>query len=559
MQPSGRTMPYSAAAAIACADLRSPGARPHTRPRAVQVRRWRSGPAARCRSIARRNWTAPGRCEALKCSDAKAGLDKCRGIDRARLPVKMLPATEMATDQWVSKTDLVRFVRCPLMFWLIDTGRISQEAVVPQMLVDHGRRFEWLVRSLAAPLPPGADVLRYSVPVLGWPGDIIRNEALKIYGKPDGVVPDGGAMIPVEIKSHRSVKPMDRLELGFYWLLLDVMRIRKDVEPAGWIYLRGDRPWKPLRVSLSRSVFDEVLGILDAIRSVRNQRAAPGPCRCGKCPPYAVSNVEGEAMRRGDLECVRGIRRKRASQLMALGIRSYWELAEADPEAIASSMKGVSVEEVEMWRRHARSLLSGVPVVFGTEPFPSGDLLALDCEYHTVGQEGIWMVGLCVVRGSRRRYRIFLCESPEREKWLLTQLADAMARHPDLQVVTWNGASSDVPQLSKRAQELRVAGITEALEERHVDVLQLLLRNVRLPITRYSLDNVAEYLGIRRSGKCRIYDGLQANGVYQQFLTARGAKRNALRRDLLNYSREDLKLLVGVISRLPKLREGTIA
>lgn len=212
-----------------------------------------------------------------------------------------------------------------------------------------------------------------------------------------------------------------------------------------------------------------------------------------------------------------------------------------------------------MWQRHAESLLCDAPVVFGREPFPSGDLLALDCEYHTVGREGIWMIGLCVVRGSRRRYRIFLCESPGRERWILAQLADAIARHPDLQVVTWNGTSSDVPQMRKRAEELRVVGITEALEERHVDVLQLVLRNVRLPITHYRLDDIARYLGIRRSRKCRIYDGLQANGVYLEFLGARGAKRDALRRDLLNYSREDLKLLVGVISRLAKLKEGAVA
>src|SRR4029453_7333515 len=34
---------------------------------------------------------------------------------------------------WVSKTDMTRYVRCPYAFWLLDTGQIDQADVIGEL------------------------------------------------------------------------------------------------------------------------------------------------------------------------------------------------------------------------------------------------------------------------------------------------------------------------------------------------------------------------------------------------------------------------------------------
>lgn len=57
-------------------------------------------------------------------------------------------------EQWVSKTDLSRWYRCPFAFWLLDSGQLTFPETVSafQMsLIRAGQDYQDLVEQSAAP------------------------------------------------------------------------------------------------------------------------------------------------------------------------------------------------------------------------------------------------------------------------------------------------------------------------------------------------------------------------------------------------------------------------
>jgi hypothetical protein len=78
------------------------------------------------------------------------------------------------------------------------------------------------------------DVIVYNVPDY-------RNNGLQIHGRPDGIDGAEGALIPIEMKSHRDVQRTDELELVFYWMLLDPFRTRDPGKPRGYIISEAGR------------------------------------------------------------------------------------------------------------------------------------------------------------------------------------------------------------------------------------------------------------------------------------------------------------------------------
>ncbi|HZZ65651.1 MAG TPA: hypothetical protein VFE17_09145, partial [Candidatus Baltobacteraceae bacterium] len=65
---------------------------------------------------------------------------------------------------------------------------------------------------------------------------LLENEELQLFGKPDGIETACGLLVPLEVKSHRRPKFTDRLELAFYWMVLEAYRMRK-AEPYGVLIL----------------------------------------------------------------------------------------------------------------------------------------------------------------------------------------------------------------------------------------------------------------------------------------------------------------------------------
>ena len=106
---------------------------------------------------------------------------------------------------WVSKSDLISFLRCPYAFWQIDSGALRREEALDELssqLIEQGREFHAAVASLAQPLAEPADLpalLAQEVTLIGVP--VMENRELKIVGARDGLITAGGALLPIKAKS----------------------------------------------------------------------------------------------------------------------------------------------------------------------------------------------------------------------------------------------------------------------------------------------------------------------------------------------------------------------
>ena len=130
-------------------------------------------------------------------------------------------------------------------------------------------------------------------------------------------------------------------------------------------------------------------------------------------------------------------------------------------------------------------------------------------------------------------------------------LADLLAVHPGLAVVTWNGRGADLPILTIAAGRCGAEALVEELLGRHVDLFDWQRRNLMLPVMDFGLKELTETIGvIRESG---VSSGGKADAMRNRY------RRNgdiAIRDQLLDYSREDVDGLVQLTEFLRGLAAG---
>ncbi len=112
---------------------------------------------------------------------------------------------------WVSKTDIIRYHRCPYAFWLIDTGQVSfaeQFSPFTAAIVEAGVAFEDdVVGSVPdAPNKPLEELFKEDHRLLRTPR--FENNELRIFGIPDGIDTAQGLLAPSQVcglsPKHRS-------------------------------------------------------------------------------------------------------------------------------------------------------------------------------------------------------------------------------------------------------------------------------------------------------------------------------------------------------------------
>jgi predicted RecB family nuclease len=459
--------------------------------------------------------------------------------------------------RWVSKTDLTTYVRCPYAFWLLHRGVITRDQLVDELqarLLTEGAEFQDHVE---AELPTVAGdllaLLSRDAPLLGTP--LFENRRLMIYGRPDGVEPAGGALLPVEIKSHKDVEPSDKLELAFYWLLLEPLRKRSVAEPRGVLLLRRDGEPERVEVALSPYHFERVRDLLGEIRQARAEGVRPRVCGCNVCSRAVKEHVLRDATRNDDLTLLWDVGAHRARLLERLGVSTCKQLLCGDAAELAERLRArkhyVSIAQVERWQHHARAYAMRGPVFFG-DSWPIGPrFIALDLEYFQ-GPDGlIWLIGGSVVDGQESTPFSFWADTLEQERLALRGLSVILDQHRDAPLVTWAGTGADIPNLRHASSR---AGLKKlrAVSERHVDLFQYATKSFRLPFPNLGLKEVAEYFGIPRVSA--ISSGLEALGRYEEYRRTRSAgKGRQLRAELEDYNRDDVVCLVAIAERLRAL------
>lgn len=160
----------------------------------------------------------------------------------------------------------------------------------------------------------------------------------------------------------------------------------------------------------------------------------------------------------------------------------------------------------------------------------------------------LWLAGVSVVTDGGMTHQ-FLAdkESIASERLAVAFLADVLGPHRDLPVVTWSGESADCPVLRKAAAR---CGMADPMEGRwHVDLYRFAERALRLPTPRLKLKDLADYFQIPRRDD--IESGTQAVMTFKRLVaTSNGQQRRRLEKQLLDYNKDDIDVLVGVTDEL---------
>ncbi len=469
----------------------------------------------------------------------------------------------MADDNftWVSKTDVTQFVRCPFAFSLLDAGEIAFEDTIDEIkagLLAGGYEFEEFVESALPAVdlsfPEVLAALEPGTTLFGTPD--FRNDELRIHGRPDGIVGADGALLPIEIKSHKHVQPLDELELAFYWLLLAPYRNDFDEVPEGRLVLRRDGEPVTVPVRITQDRLDRAAYLIECVRHARVYGVAPRICRCRVCSVLRRDEVLESVTRRRDPTMVYGVAGVYANLLDRFGIKSWESLVDCDTNALAAKFAAagypsVTSRIVERWVLHARSFQSQAPVLADTAVGIGVDdkYIALDLEY----DEWVWLIGACVVVGEEREYHFLWADSPEDELTNLKRLFGLVSERAGFPVITWSGTTADIPSLRKAADRHAVYEDLKPVIAAHRDIFRWAENNLRIPVPSLGLKDVGTYFGAVRTSD--IGDGLMAVSMYKKYLRT---KNPELRQRLINYNRDDVDSLMTVFGELRKIEDETV-
>jgi hypothetical protein len=142
---------------------------------------------------------------------------------------------------------------------------------------------------------------------------------------PDAADPAGGALWPIEFKSHKRPSRTDGLELAFYWWLLEPWRTRRRAEPRGRLVTRQpDGLAEVVDTPIPAFRFDQLKEYLQAIRRGRLYRVHPRICNCRACRTLLRDEVLAAARHDHDLTRINGIARARAEHLTSVDGHRCW-------------------------------------------------------------------------------------------------------------------------------------------------------------------------------------------------------------------------------------------
>lgn len=469
-------------------------------------------------------------------------------------------------DLWVSKTDVVEYIRCGYRVYISYVKGIPiQDMKDTQMLdaiLELGKKFEESIiaekgfeelKSLQE-----LDKVRKTEIILKTP-QLFRNERLGIVGIPDLIDMGKGALYPIEIKLHKSVKDMDLIELGFYWRLLEPVR-KKQVKPRGLILLGTG---ETVEVKLSQDILERVDFYIQSVRDTKKNGVQPSLSEeCKVCT--LAAECKDVLSKRGDLSIIYNLKTARKNQFIQLGIKNINDLLMADASNLHEKLVGSfgispGLEEIRRMQAHGFSIITKKPVFFGQRDncrqFNEPKII-VDLEYDP--NSLIWLAGAIVENQSGKRSFQFFSENrtDANERKILNSLRKILAEYPEYSIFTY-GASADIPQLKKAWFRQHFPDTElQSILARHYDINAFLRNNFRFPLLSMGLKEIESYLGFKRKFNM---DGLMALSEYYQYLRAKNTKRKEeLRGSLMRYNLEDLEGTLFVANQMETVAQNCL-
>ena len=198
---------------------------------------------------------------------------------------------------------------------------------------------------------------------------------------------------------------------------------------------------------------------------------------------------------------------------------------------------------------HSLRLLTGLQLA----DLAPEDLLFLDTE--TTGLRGgagtlAFLVGLGRFEGESFVVRQYLMRDYDEEPFVLQPVLEALQACGA--VVTFNGASFDLPLLDSRLVMNRMPG--RDTDKPHLDLLHMARRVYKLRLSRCSLSNLeAQVFGAPRT------DDLPGSEVPQRYFQYLQSKDEALLEDILRHNAQDIVSLARLIYALRMLHEQPLS
>ncbi len=462
---------------------------------------------------------------------------------------------------WVSKSDITAFLRCEYrVFMAYKLNKQPVEFIDSEFIksiIERGSTFEDnVISKLPFKEVESIDEV-IDEQVIFRSTDLVENHKLGIRGIIDLIDIDKGKLYPIEIKSHKILEESDRLELAFYWKLLQPLR-RGNPIPKGHVWLNTG---EIVEVILTKDDFTQLDSLIQRVRFVKEVGA--DPIICGECKNCILKDeCLSEVYRRGGLSLIHGIASRRTRQLSDLGIKNIRALAKTDIATLSLEWKELSpwapgMSELSKMIIHAKSWLELRPIYFGEYPLPvSDEVIILDLEYDLLSH--IWLVGLIIVNNEDIECHQFFAEDTSMEKEILVNLIDLLGRYNNHQILTWYGIGADIPQLRTGWQKYKLPTNKLAdLTGRHIDLYQFTLNSCRFPLKSFGLKEIGKHLGFVR--KLDDIDGLVALSMYNQYLgipKKNKEKRLSIKNDLLAYNREDLEATLFTLNQLKSIAQA---
>lgn len=366
------------------------------------------------------------------------------------------------------------------------------------------------------------------------------------WGSPDWLCRERGASrfggwhySPVDAKAiAKAPERMHVLPVVFYALQLERLQGRR----PDAVFVEGTFRSHRIRTE------DHVGATMDAIASLEamlRTKHDPGPqlgWRCARCAWRDV--CQKDARRTGDLSLLPDLRPDHRAALRASGFQTVASLAAARPAALAP-IPGVGRRALRVIQQ-AQSVRDGTPRVLAPEILPSKVPVEVFIDFESLPEpifQPVVVYGVLVKRGREVQYHQLVAKTPTRRE---------LERARNAFLLFIKGLPSSAPLFHYGAHEktllMKIGGAgATAIAQRLVDLYPIVRRGVALPVRSRSLKDAATAFGLRR--RSTVADGLEAAALWQEWMTERTP---ALLRNLLQYNRDDLYLLAGLLAKLRK-------
>ena len=335
-----------------------------------------------------------------------------------------------------------------------------------------------------------------------------------------------------DIKSSKKIKLEQVMQVTFYSFLLEAVQ---GVRPEKGFIILGNGSEETFLTDDYYWMLLDLLDEIDEILGGERQTFFHIRGACDACAWREYCSELAEAQE--DISLIYGLTQVQKRLLVPHGITNINDAAGMEIKKI-SKTKGLSEASLSKLKRQAEVLKKGKPQWLGTADLPVCELeVYFDMESDPYsGTE--YLFGLMLVEGRKQRFQYFVARSPEAEEEAFVEFMDFIKDllNGGKEFFIYHYHHYEPKHVEKLVEKYGGVGLLKEMQDRMVDLLPVIKKNVVLPLPSYSLKYVARFLGFEWRGE----EASAAQSVvwYNNYLVDRDQKWLDL---IIEYNQDDLK------------------